>query len=149
MATFNFCFIVEILEETSVRPVIDPTNPMSLSDLLRVMDAGMTEADVKCNDLMKQLHDKYFPEISLEIDGNGYNVPDRIRENFYIVVFTDPDSAKSFLEKMDKILYDFRDTDTIRMNGSSAYITKEFFAKRVQSFGQQLVAYDLLKNLEF
>lgn len=147
MATFKFSFIVEILEETNYRPDFPVDNPAAFSALMDGVDSQMLEADVKCDHLMKKIHLKYFPEIHLELDGNGYNVPDRIRENLYMVVFTDDNSARSFLQKIDRILYDFRDTDLIRINGSSAYINKEFFAKRVKNFGHEIVAYDLLKNL--
>lgn len=146
MALFRFCFIVEIIEETNQNMAI--SDSISIANILKGVDAHMVEADVKCDYVMKFLHEKYFPEIHLELDGNGYNVSDRIRENFYIVMFTDIDSAKSFAEKIDKILYDFRDTDLIRYHGSSAYINREFFAKKVKDFSHELVAYDLLKNLQ-
>ena len=147
MATFRFCFIVEIIEETNQKMTFEAKNAISLSSILRGVDGQMQEADEKCDLLMKDVHDKYFPDVHIELDGNGYNVSDRIRENFYIISFTNITSARSFLEKIDKILYDYRDSDSIRVPDNTAYINREFFAKKVTDFGHDLVAYDMLKNL--
>ena len=149
MAVFSLCFIVEILEETNQKLTFQLNDIASLKSILPGVDGQMSEADTKADLLMKHLHDTYFPEVHLELDGNGYNVSDRVRENFYIVAFTDVESAKLFLEKIDKILYDFRDTNEIRIDNNNAYINKEFFSKKVTDFSHEIIAYDMLKNLEF
>jgi len=149
VATFRFYFVVEIIEETSRNMKLDLDNMSSIVAALSGVDEDLIEADVKCDHLMKALNDRYFPEITLELHGSGYNVSDRLRENFYIVTFENIDLAELFLEKIDKILYDFKDADVIRINKSSAYINREYFAKKVVDFGHEIVAYKLLKNLTF
>ena len=150
MTLFRFCFIVEIIEETNQDMALDINNSVALAlgSILRAVDGQMVEADAKCDKLMKTLHAQYFPDIDLKIDGSGYYVSDSIREIFYIVTLIEPNLAKSFLEKIDKILYDFRDSDKIQVDGNTAYINRKFFAKKATDFGHELVAYDLLKNLD-
>jgi hypothetical protein len=144
MARFNFCFIVEIAMESSLG--IYNENPV-----IGFIDEQMEKADNKCDSLIRHLHDSYFPELAIDLDKNssGYLVSDRIRENLYIITIEGAEKARFFLDKIDKILYDFRDGEIITINDNNAYIDLKFFAAKVKDFNRDIVTYDLLKNIEF